>query len=444
MSNKETLSLAIPLARHIPPTYTLSSKPSTLTLVEHFYTNIAASLLQYAIYSKNLQHQPAVLGAITDATSACHVILAHYATGPTLPAIDTDATTVQYGAMYTLSAATWASLHATLLSLTPPLPPQPPNPTTSPQTLLYNTLLPHLPFPPDPYSLYITKSPSASRGVTVEVTKQPGLTNAMTGRVVQKYVSEVYTVPNPTPVTPVASVEEAVKVDFRVWVLLVNDGSGGSPQVYVWDAFLVRLCGRPYDRNCMERERHLCNFSVGGGQQGGGGQPHGEGWQLIWSEQAFVKYLDQCTGEGKQWRDGKREMKKIIKESVTGMEAGVGSVRGEEATNDQLLAPPPSLIALFPLFSNTNFVRAGYELLGYDFVMDDGMKPYLLEVNVSPGLTKRGIVECGRGGEWGCFDVDKSIEQMIGGVFERTVNKWHGKEKMERRRKEGDLWEEMR
>ena len=141
------------------------------------------------------------------------------------------------------------------------------------------------------------------------------------------------------------------KFDIRIWIMLI---SGQESCVYIFkQGHLKATCGQ-YDINSSSPFIHLTNYSV---------QKHNVDFSKIEigneiSYEEFQEELDKTN-------TGKNFFKDIYPKIVHIIRLAVGSAK-----------------------SNLNHLNRTncFEIFGCDFILDQKFKPYLLEINLNPGL----------------------------------------------------------
>ena len=141
------------------------------------------------------------------------------------------------------------------------------------------------------------------------------------------------------------------KFDIRIWIMLI---SGQENCVYIFkQGHLKATCGQ-YDINSSSPFIHLTNYSV---------QKHNVDFSKIEigneiSYEEFQEELDKTN-------TGKNFFKDIYPKIVHIIRLAVGSAK-----------------------SNLNHLNRTncFEIFGCDFILDQKFKPYLLEINLNPGL----------------------------------------------------------
>lgn len=157
------------------------------------------------------------------------------------------------------------------------------------------------------------------------------------------------------------------KFDIRQWVMIHSPppglNSSASPTLDVWfyTNCYLRFSTSNYSVDTLDQWTHLCNQSV---QKKAGNYQDGAHWQ--WSGDQFGMHLDQqYKGENMSvWRTIQQRMKTIATTTIL-----CGTCPHGADDKNQILCRPNS-----------------FELFGYDFVIDDRLNPWLIEINSSPAL----------------------------------------------------------
>jgi len=156
---------------------------------------------------------------------------------------------------------------------------------------------------------------------------------------------------------------DGYKWDMRVYVLVT---SVHPLTVYLYTDGLARFCTDPYEPpasdNLSDREMHLTNFSIN------------------YESDAFEDTEDGATGS-------KRSLRTVLDSCVADGQA----VWTEIATciRKTLLAIGPKMQENYhSYFGRTRpCFEACFEILGFDFILDEDERLYLLEVNSAPSLS---------------------------------------------------------
>lgn len=133
------------------------------------------------------------------------------------------------------------------------------------------------------------------------------------------------------------------KFDIRQWVV-VEDFA--PPTIWFYEESYLRFCGDEYSLdNIQNRFIHLTNNSI---------QKHNKKAVIeesMWEMRAFANHIGT-----EKWKALQEKMKAIVVWSVKSCE---GSVTGK---------------------------KGFFEMVGYDFMVDEHLNPWLIEVNMSPSM----------------------------------------------------------
>jgi len=207
------------------------------------------------------------------------------------------------------------------------------------------------------HAFWISKEPHADCGRGIQVFSQlmPLLVKAPKNGwnlVVQKYIEKPLLVGN-----------DQRKCDVRLWVLVT---SWNPAVVWVWSEPYFRLASRPFSWNKETLDDpyvHLTNRTV---------------QKDLWNQEA-----KQDTNEEHIW---------MLSEFFRwGEKAKVSNVDGSVSDRWKTFTWP-RILAIVRLCVRACQADVGvhpqgcFEFFGFDFMLDDGMKPWLLEANMSPDL----------------------------------------------------------
>ena len=145
---------------------------------------------------------------------------------------------------------------------------------------------------------------------------------------------------------------EIRKFDIRQWVLVT---SFDPLQIYIFSEFYLRICGSKYELNDIQDSyKHLTNFSI----QKHNSKVSNKDEDLVMSQEEFFrKAFKNDEKKCHKVREGIKEV--IVKTIRSGQEAGI-----EHRNNS-------------------------FEIYGFDFMLDQKLNPWLLEVNLSPACAER-------------------------------------------------------
>jgi tubulin polyglutamylase TTLL4 len=204
-----------------------------------------------------------------------------------------------------------------------------------------------------PRSYWIIK-PSASacgRGIRLMTAEALKEKKKLKNVIAQRYIHKPYLI-------------NGYKFDLRLYVVVT---SFDPLRIYLYDNGLVRFCTHKYSlktSHLKNRFRHLTNYSVNKKSDeyisNQSIDDDGEGHK--WSLHAFEDY---CKGQGINFEQVMENVKSIIIKSMISAEDPI-------ASNTNRYVPHRGNI---------------FELFGFDILLDHKLKPWVIEVNVSPSLS---------------------------------------------------------
>lgn len=216
-------------------------------------------------------------------------------------------------------------------------------------------------YPPDEYEqllevwptipIWIVKPPALSRARMLKLSRSVCDEPPMLPYVVQEYI------PRPLLIT-------GRKFDVRLYALVT---SAFPLTVYFHENGLALMATSPYDEegDLSDLTKHITNYEIN--KDSPNFVPCDEGDEKIenskWSLLFLFRYFE---GLGIDTVKLRKELEEI---AMIGILAGLSSARQDHRRNLK------------------RYRRCSYEFLGIDVMLDENMKPWLLEINVSPGLT---------------------------------------------------------
>ncbi|XP_034118823.1 polyglutamylase complex subunit TTLL1 [Drosophila albomicans] len=146
------------------------------------------------------------------------------------------------------------------------------------------------------------------------------------------------------------------KFDLRLYVLVTTFN---PIKAYLYNEGFCRFCTQRYDQTEIDNVfMHLTNVSI---------QKNNKEYNTIhggkWSMQNLCLYLDSIRGEG-VWEKLYRRIKETIRHSLD---------------------------AVAPVMAND---RHCFEVYGYDIIIDNNLKPWLIEINTSPSIQSTTKNDC--------------------------------------------------
>jgi len=201
-------------------------------------------------------------------------------------------------------------------------------------------------------SIWIIKPSASSCGRGIRLI-HPGNLNTLPSNksaVVQRYLERPYLI-------------NGHKFDLRLYVVLT---SVDPLRIYLFEHGLARFSTHKYTlKNLKSRFTHLTNYSVNKKSKHfvANEDPEQDGTGSKWSLGALWRHMEGELGV-ERTAQAKEDIKDLIVKTLVAAEADI----------------TPSLARL-------NRTRGlCYELFGFDVLLDAGLKPWLVEVNISPSL----------------------------------------------------------
>jgi len=268
------------------------------------------------------------------------------------------------------------------------------------------------------YNTWIIKPGNSSRAVGLTLSRDMKdilhKGEKMSSRIVQRYIEQPYLM-------------HKRKFDLRVWVLVT---SLKPLKVYYFNAPYLRVCSKDYkiessSEHLNDRYIHLSNCCVN--RQNSSAvekmENHDE-YDIdgnVWSLSQFQTYLsdtsnnDNIVVDDDNIKNGKQIWKKIIEPKIKNIITSTLEVCA---------------------YQMEDLTKNSFELYGFDIILDDHLKPWLLEVNLSPFFSGRTSF------------LKQLIKKMVNGLMKLTVDKIHPPltEKGSKLDEDGTLgkWEKLR
>lgn len=203
------------------------------------------------------------------------------------------------------------------------------------------------------HKLWIIKKAAASRGEGVEVvdSSQSEVPTA-NDFVIQHYIERPFLI-------------TGRKFDLRIYVLVT---SIAPLRIYMYNSGLVRFATRPYDPNAPTSEKrvHLTNFALNKDDENFKRAKGDITREMVedskWSLPFFFNYLKQIEIDPEKV---KRELERVSIATVIG---GMTVIRNHHARIVQ-------------------HRQNSWELYGIDVLLDADLNAYVLEINISPGMS---------------------------------------------------------
>ena len=218
----------------------------------------------------------------------------------------------------------------------------------------------------NPSLSFILKPKSSSRGRGIRVLNRLADLPTKKSCLIQSYIERPYMVPGVMK-----------KFDMRLYVVVT---CMEPLRCYMWPEGLVRFATEDYEgtskKSGLSKFAHLTNFSINKKNVGKFNYNTDENKDdegSKWSTHALAKRLDDLHGPG-TWQRIWDSMEDMVVKSLISCEARVNGL--VKLHTPQSLEEPP--------VQRPGFVC--YEVFGYDVMLDSELKPWLIEVNVSPAL----------------------------------------------------------
>jgi tubulin polyglutamylase TTLL4 len=215
----------------------------------------------------------------------------------------------------------------------------------------------------DPGAMWILKPPASSCGRGVRLLRKGQPVPRGKKCILQKYLSSPLLI-------------EGRKVDLRLYVLVT---SMEPLRVYVFREGLARFSTQKYSLSSRSRFAHLTNYSVN--KKSVSYVTADESSDVSaskWSLSAFWAHIDREYGVERA-RQAREKVNDIIVKTVIAADPDMSTSQKQQ----------------LPLHRGSCF-----EMFGFDVMLDASLRPWLLEVNVSPSL-------------YGSSPLDKRIKGML-------------------------------
>ena len=210
-------------------------------------------------------------------------------------------------------------------------------------------------------NMWLIKPASGNRGIGIEVFTKISEVKAFLREserwklhwIIQKYIEKPLLL-------------NKKKFDIRCWFLIKspNDGSDGL-EGYYYEDWYVRLSSEAFSTNTNDRYVHLTNYAVQKKHPNFSQQQDGN----TWSQYQFKEYLKRhCPAIA--FESIQEDIEHVLRTTAQMVYTCHARTRGKSVS-------PPSL----------DTKRASFELLGYDFMVDDFGKVWMLEANGNPALS---------------------------------------------------------
>ena len=174
------------------------------------------------------------------------------------------------------------------------------------------------------------------------------------------------------------------KFDIRIWILIIG---GQENFVYIFKQGHLKATCAEYDINSSSPFIHLTNYSV---------QKHNADFSKreIGNEISYKDFQDELDKK----KTGKNFLKDIYPKIVYIIRLAVGAAKSN--------------------INHLNRINC-FEIFGCDFILDEKYKPYLLEININPGLEISPPL------------ISKLVPRMVDDALKLTIDKKYYKDREE-------------
>lgn len=197
---------------------------------------------------------------------------------------------------------------------------------------------------------WILKPPASARGIGIRVISKWSQIPKKRAALIQSYISRPFLI-------------NGSKFDLRVYVAVT---SCDPLRIYVYREGLVRFASHKYShssKNMANRFIHLTNYSVNKKNSDyQNNEDHDKCQGHKWTLQTLFRHLEQDLNI--DWRPIWKNIKDCVVKTIISVESHLNS-------NVKIYCTHKS---------------CAYELFGFDVLLDQNLKPWVLEVNVSPSL----------------------------------------------------------
>ena len=204
-------------------------------------------------------------------------------------------------------------------------------------------------------TIYIVKPEASCQGRGIYLAKKLEDFKPKERFVVQKYIVNPFLIDN-------------LKFDLRIYVLVY----GCNPlRIFLYKEGLARFCTEMYEKpsidNLKNRYMHLTNYAINKKSE-----------NFIFNEDA------------KENKVGHKRSLSCIFQMLEKQNIDIDKIKSEieDAIIKTIISIQPSLSHIYSSCQTNDFDASWcFEILGFDFLLKDNLKPYLLEVNHSPSFS---------------------------------------------------------
>jgi hypothetical protein len=232
-------------------------------------------------------------------------------------------------------------------------------------------------------NMWLIKPAAANRGIGIEIfSKVSEVKQFLRDKerwkehwIIQKYIERPLLI-------------EKRKFDIRAWMLLTTSKDGSKAiEAYIYDEWYVRLSSENYQTESFDRYIHLTNWSVQKKHSNFGAHEDGNTWTM----KQFQNYLS--TIENVNFDDVKFKIEEIMKtmcDMVFTCKANERKHVGSSINDNR---------------------RDNFEILGFDFMVDEMGAVWMLEINGNPSLSYQNK------------DHENLVQTMIGDLINLTTSR---------------------
>ncbi|KAL5263493.1 hypothetical protein ACHWQZ_G008763 [Mnemiopsis leidyi] len=196
---------------------------------------------------------------------------------------------------------------------------------------------------------WIIKPPASARGIGIKVVHKLNQIPRKRNIIIQRYLANPYLI-------------NGRKFDLRIYVYV----SSYDPLcIYMYDNGLVRFASSKYShssKSLSNRYVHLTNYSVNK------------------FNDAYIKNEDEAGTESHKW--GLKALWQYLQ--VAGQDVDAIKNKIKNIIIKTIIASVPTVTSLSK--SHCKYRHTCHELFGFDIFLDQHLKPWLIEVNISPSL----------------------------------------------------------